>query len=238
MFLDKGFFKMTSKRLNSYNGRLDYKQIADGINCSKRNSVRLAEDARILLDAHRYASAASLAILAIEESGKSFILRSMAIADDDKEVLDLWKDFRSHTKKNVLWLMPQLFMDGARILDDYKSLFESESEHPYTLEKLKQISFYTDCLGKAHWTEPSLVIDKDLATALTQVAKMFAKATEVKEKEIELWVKHMGGVKESSLQEQKVALLNWYAEMSEFELLPKNFDFTDFTKWLGLGEEK
>ncbi len=150
---------MSAKRLDSYKGRLDHKQIADGINAARRNALRLAEDARTLLDANRYATAASLAILSIEESGKESILRRLALATSDEEVLRLWKDYRSHTKKNILWLVPQLIVDGARHLDDFRPIFESEAEHPYILDQVKQISFYTDCLGKANWSEPLVVID-------------------------------------------------------------------------------
>jgi len=54
------------KRLNSYKGRLSHRQIADGMNAANRNARRLFEDVQVLLDAQRYASAASLAILSIE----------------------------------------------------------------------------------------------------------------------------------------------------------------------------
>ncbi|MBN1085452.1 AbiV family abortive infection protein [Erwinia aphidicola] len=37
------------------------------------------------------------------------------------------------------------------------------TEHPFALDQLKQISFYTDCLGKAHWSIPDNVIDRDTA---------------------------------------------------------------------------
>jgi len=95
------FEGMSAKRLNSYKGRLDYAQIADGINAARRNALRLLEDAQILLRAERYATAASLAILSIEESGKQHILRGLALATADEELLGLWRDYRSHTKKNI-----------------------------------------------------------------------------------------------------------------------------------------
>ena len=56
-----------------------------------QNASRLAEDADALLKNDRIPSAAALAILSIEESGKVSILRQMAIAEDDKEWLQLWK---------------------------------------------------------------------------------------------------------------------------------------------------
>lgn len=225
---------MSPKRLNSYKGRLDHRQIADGMNVANRNAHRLFEDAQILLDAERYASAASLAILSIEESGKNHILRMIALATTDEELFKLWREYRTHTKKNILWLMPRLVAEGARQLDDFKALFQSDAEHPYILDHIKQIGFYTDCLGEAHWSEPNDVIDKELARMLVQTARLFLSDKEIQAKEIELWVKHMGKVKDSDLRAQKDALSNWYAEMQEVGLGFKGQKITDFMRWLGM----
>lgn len=229
---------MIKKRLDSYKGKLSNKQVADGINAARRNARHLVEDAQILLESERYPTAASLAILSIEESGKEHIIRGMATAEADNEVLQQWKDYRSHTKKNIMWLLPQLFMEGARHLDDFGPLFESVAEHPYTLEQVKQIGFYTDCLGKANWSEPTGVIDKDLAIMLVQTAKIFLKKGEITTQEIELWVKHMGPVKNGDFLQQKEALLHWYAEMHELGLVTKGEKLTDFIQWLGIDLDK
>ena len=225
---------MSKRRLDSYKGKLNPNQIAEGINVAILNAQRLAEDAQILLDACRYPTAASMAILSIEESGKTSILRQLALAETDEEASRIWKGYRSHTKKNVLWLMPQLMMKGARQLDDFRPLFEPVAEHPYILDQVKQISFYTDCLGEAHWSKPTEVVDKELATMLTQIAKIFVAKNEVTTKEIELWIKHIGRTKNGTLKEQKESLLHWYAEMQESELAPKGQDIKDILEWLGL----
>jgi len=225
---------MSKRRLNSYKGKLNPDQIAKGINVAIHNAHRLVEDAQILLNACRYPTAASVAVLSIEESGKVSVLRQLALAETDEEASRIWKDYRSHTKKNVLWLMPQLIIKGARQLDDFRPLFEPEAEHPYILDQVKQISFYTDCLGEAHWSEPTEVVDKELATMLVQIAKIFASKNEVTVKEIELWVKHIGRSKNRTLKEQKESLLHWYAEMQELELAPKEQNIEDILDWLGL----
>ena len=46
--------------------------------------------------------------------------------------------------------MLKMFSKGARRADEFGSLFEPAAEHPYILDQLKQVSIYTDCLGKAH----------------------------------------------------------------------------------------
>jgi hypothetical protein len=68
--------------MSPYRGELSPKQVADGMNAASRNAIRLLKDAEILFEAKRYPSASSLAALAIEEVGKSPILRSLAVAKD------------------------------------------------------------------------------------------------------------------------------------------------------------
>lgn len=212
---------MPGKKLNQYQGRLTPGQIADGINAAIRNAKRLADDAALVLSEGRLPSAATLAILSIEESGKVSILRGLAVAKSDKEVALCWRDYRSHTKKNVTWMFPQLVAGGARKLDDFSALFGPDSDHPYVLDHVKQIGFYSDCLGPAHWSEPTRVIGEDLAKMLVQTAHIFAKAREVSEKEIELWIKHLDPVWNVNPGWMRKALENWYTDMQECGLAPE-----------------
>jgi AbiV family abortive infection protein len=185
---------VTEKRLNQFRGALDAAGVALGINAAKANARRLLEDAKLLLEAGRYAGAASSAILAIEEAGKASILRGLILERDSKELAEGWRQYRSHTKKNVSWIMPRLVASGARKLDDMRPIFDEISDHPHLLDQVKQIAFYTDCLGEAHWSEPSQVIDSDLARSLVQTAEILAKSRDVTTREMELWVKHMAPV--------------------------------------------
>ena len=203
------------KKLDAYRGRLDASQVATGINAAIENAKRLADDASLLLEVGRFPTAASLSILSIEESGKVSILRALSVAIDEKEVLSAWKDYRSHVMKNVAWILPQLVVQGARKLDDLKPIFSKDSEHPYLLDQVKQLGFYTDCLGKAHWTLPNEVIDEKLARTLVQTAKLLAKGKQISKKEIELWMKHIGPVWKKDPAWMKQALVNWYAEMQQ-----------------------
>jgi AbiV family abortive infection protein len=223
---------MTKRKLDSYKGKLSADQIVAGINAAIENAKRLAEDALLLFEAGRFPSAASLAILSIEESGKVSILRSLALAKTDEDIADAWRDYRSHTKKNVSWLLPQLTDQGARKLDDFKPLFEQSSGHPYVLDQLKQIGFYTDCLGRAHWSMPQEVIDESLAKMLVQVAKLFARDKHVSKTEIDLWIKHIGPVWRRNPSWMKRALSNWYREMQDAGLAPAGEnEMEKFTKW-------
>jgi AbiV family abortive infection protein len=209
---------MIKKKLDSYKGRLSANQIAAGINAALQNAKRLSEDAQLLFRAGRFPSAASLAILSIEESGKVSILRSLSLAKTSDDLNDAWRDYRSHTKKNATWLLPQLAGQGARKLDDFKALFDEASDHPYVLDQLKQIAFYTDCLGKTHWSIPQDVVDKSIAKMLIQVASIFATDKQITKTEIELWIKHIGPVWKRAPSWMNQALCNWYREMQDVGL--------------------
>lgn len=226
------------RQLDSYRGQLSPEQITEGMNVARRNALRLLEDAKILLNSGRYPTALSLAILSIEESGKATILRGLAIAKGDASLKNSWKKYRTHTAKNVAWILPQLAADGAKTLDDLSPIYDRNSSHPYMLDQLKQVGFYTDCLGEAHWSEPSDVIEEDLANLMVSIARIFTVNREVKVKEIELWIKHMSITDKGTYPSQKESLMRWYAEMTELCLIPEGSTFEDFMKFVGVTLDK
>ena len=206
--------------LEPYHGKLSPEQIAEGMNAAIANARRLAEDARLLLASKRYSTAASLAILSIEEAGKVTVLRELALVRDDGELREAWRSFRTHTDKNVMWLLPQLLARGARKLDDFARITDPSSDHPQVLDAVKQLGFYTDCLGEAHWSIPADVVDENLARLLVEMSEVFAGKQEVRPREIELWIKHLQPVWKSNPAWIKGALKNWYAEMQAEGLAP------------------
>jgi AbiV family abortive infection protein len=209
------------KKLNAFRARLTPAQVAEGINAATSNAKRLAGDAATLLAANRFPSAASLAILSIEEAGKVSILREIALASTEQEASESWKNYRSHTRKNFAWILPDLAARGARRLDDLKPLVQPDAEHPYLLDQVKQLGFYTDCLGKAHWSKPIDVISKELAASLVTTANTFAHGGECTAREIELWIEHLKPVWSRDSGWMKQGIINWYAAMQREGLKPE-----------------
>lgn len=204
---------MAIKHLNPHSGRLTAESAAAGMNAALRNARRLALDARGLLQSGSFPSAASLAALSIEESGKVSILRGLVLARGDAELRASWRAYRSHTKKNGAWILPQFVAKGARHLEELRTLFDSSSDHPEVLDSIKQVGFYTDCLGRAHWSEPGDVIDGDLARALVVTAEGLALEKTISVREVELWIEHLGPVWKGPIDWMKKALENWHAAM-------------------------
>jgi hypothetical protein len=107
-----------------------------------------------------------------------------------------------------------LLPPGARKLEDFRPLFHEGAEHPYLLDMLKQIAFYTDCLGNAHWSVPSEAIDETLTQSIVQTAKLLAGSPDCTAKEMELRIEHTApafATKEATFLKQ--SLVSWYQAM-------------------------
>ncbi|MYD92909.1 MAG: AbiV family abortive infection protein [Chloroflexi bacterium] len=209
---------MPKPKLSQYRGDLDAAQIAHGMNAARRNARRLADDARALHDLTRFPTATAVSILSIEESGKLTILRGLAIAPTPEIRRQRWKDYQSHRSKNVAWIIPELYLKGARTLESLSLAADPSADHTALLDQLKQLSLYTDCLGAGNWCEPANVIDEALSHALLQIADLLAKGRPVTELEVQLWIAHMGPTYGESLERQKASLEAWYAAMTEHGL--------------------
>lgn len=199
--------------LNRYVGPLLADEIARGMNAARQNARRLASDAKILFDAGRFPTAAAIAILSIEESGKTTILRRLATARHDSEIRKSWKEYRTHRAKNPMSILPMLVSDGARHLEQLAEATNVNGEHTAEVDALKQIALYTDCFGNRHWSMPSDAIDEGLARQLVATAEVLAQEKEISVREVELWREHMTPRDGVTALEMKDALIRWHQEM-------------------------
>ncbi|WP_028574325.1 AbiV family abortive infection protein [Desulfonatronovibrio hydrogenovorans] len=217
-----------STDLKQYKGPLETSRIVAGMNAAAMNARRLANDARILVDSGGLASGASLAALAIEEAGKVSILRELALARNQEDLKDAWKRYRSHRSKNTHWILPQLAASGASNLEELRQVVDPKSDHPALLDRIKQIGFYTDCLGEAHWSIPAEVIDESLAMYLVSTAELLSPSRQFTELEVELWKKHVGPVWKGDMRWMKKALVQWGEDMVANGLMDDSEKFKRF----------
>ena len=228
-----------SNDLSQYKGELNAAEVSAGMNAAIRNAKRLYKSASILFDNGDYASAVSLAILAIEESGKTSVLRAIALTTDEKLLKDYWKEYHSHVEKTKLWnIQDYIPKDKAKVkLEDFKGMFLVDNMSSKHLDQVKQIGFYTDCLGNAHWSIPEEVINKDFAQGILQIAYIHCQINKtITLKEIELWIECLSPVWMKSLDEMKQGLLIWRAKMGEAGLVDNSDNFVDFvTTGMNLG---
>jgi AbiV family abortive infection protein len=141
-------------------------QAVKGIEVAIKNASSLLSDAQLLLENQRWQRAAALAILAIEEAAKPSHLRALLLARDEKELREEWRDYRSRSKKNVMWILTELVKKGARHLEELRPIFDERSDHGQVLDAIKQIALYSDSYGNCNWSLPENVTDDKLAQAL------------------------------------------------------------------------
>jgi AbiV family abortive infection protein len=165
-----------------YRGPLSPSQAAAGVNVAIRNSRRLMRDARLLFEAGSYPTAAAIAILAIEESGKSGIIQRILLAKSERQRKEHWSEFTNHRAKNTAWIIPNMIASGARTLDDFRGVWKNGALHAYQLEDFKLWALYTDCRNRGYWSEPEHDITQEVAAEiLTSAEKSIRTLLEVSE---------------------------------------------------------
>jgi hypothetical protein len=102
-------------------------------------------------------------------------------------------------------------------------MYSKDAEHPVILDGLKQLSFYVDSCGdNGHWSCPSEVVGEELARSLVERARVLSQRGDTTEREIELWVEHLGPAWLTS--DMKYALILWQQAMYEEGLAAKPGD--------------
>lgn len=208
--------KERPRPLKPYRGTVSPSLIAEGMNASHRNARRLLNDAEILLRAGSYASAAALAVLSIEESGKIPLLRRLITAATEKERSAIWKEFQNHRTKGAHWIVPRLVAEGATRLRDLAEAERPGAEHTAILNAVKQLGLYLDCYGDGRWSEPGDAIDSSLAEGIVETAKFLCSGSLTRKpftaREVELWQEHLGPKGDAADGDYR-NLLAWAAAM-------------------------
>lgn len=204
-----------------FKNRLDIKLAVEAINAAITNAKSLYEDAEILLNNKKYSRSISLSILSIEEAGKPSILRSIVLENDDKEIINLWKSYRRHYDKNTMWIIPDLFKEGVRKLDELKKVVDKDSNHSKILDNLKQICFYSDIFKMGKCSIPDNISDEKTARSILEIAKFSINETFNTEESLEIWVKHLKPVWKKEIFEMKLALIDCYKELEEKKIIEK-----------------
>lgn len=134
-----------------YRGPLLSVQAAAGMAAAARNAKRLADDAQFLLEAKRFATAASLPILALEEHGKSSIIRGLA-ATSEEMIADGWRAYRNHTAKKLHGAYAGFGRQGRETPGAIPQFVHqgNRRRERASYDIAKQLGFYTDCSGATH----------------------------------------------------------------------------------------
>ena len=222
------------RKLNAYLGPLTPEQAAAGIQAAIQNARSLLTDVGILLRHHRWPRSASLAVLAIEESGKVSLIRGLLLSATPHELRNEWRAYRCHTKKNVMGSFASYASENPHI-EDFRPLYAPENNAPQVLDALKQIGFYSDCLGAAHWSIPETVVDEQLARQLhvtAQALVLSGDSAMTTAPELRLWVKHMKPVWRKDMLSMKQAVITCYQEAADRGILKGTQTTEDMLRFL------
>jgi AbiV family abortive infection protein len=198
-----------------YKGPLDAQKATLGMNYSIKNANRLLKDSKRLFEINSYASALSLAVLAIEEIGKISIIREIEVASTELQLKKAWKRYRSHLSKNNEWIFNDLVNIGARKLEDFRKMFSGYSNHPIFAEHIKQLAIYTDCLNNGDWVIPEIAIDEFICKKMIEAAEAIMINREIAIEENTIWIKHFYGKDLGNIEEAKIELEKYFKEIIE-----------------------
>lgn len=212
-----------------YKGMLAPAQIAEGMNRAIDNASRLYRSARLLFDVADFPTAASLAVLAIEEAGKVSILRNMAMAVKSDDLKECWSEYRRHLEKSRMAGCLLNFHSGNVRLEDFRSEYVGDNDTSKRLDDLKQLGFYTDCIKEGVWVSPQDRITKDVAEVLIGLADVQCRGhAVVTTREIELWRECLSPVRHASYDVMQKGLVEWHRRMVEEGLRKDDEGFVKF----------
>lgn len=161
-----------------YRGRLADEELLEGARTISRNAEELLEDARLLFENGRYARAASLAILALEENFKKLMLFvHPLIREDQQGRKEFWRAWRDHKVKSSTPATAP-FLLGQ--IDEERRVQLTEALGRWA-DALKQRGLYADCYeeadektGEPRWVLPSRTVDEEEARKAIEMAATFS----------------------------------------------------------------
>ncbi|MDZ4654477.1 MAG: AbiV family abortive infection protein [Coriobacteriia bacterium] len=178
-----------------YRGWLSAEQIAEGKNACSRNARRLYDDASMLYEQNRFASAAALAILAIEETYKLTLLDQLTLCSTDEQTSKCWKEFSSHAAKGRPWdfaaSLPGELEEDELPSAEYFWSAEIGCSASTDANRMKQAAIYVDCVGEGNWVEPADEFREQTAHEVLDFACSCSSRADFSVREIELMREHL-----------------------------------------------
>jgi len=205
---------------NSYRGVVTKAGAEAGIKALRENAARLARDARLLLHAERYPSAAMLAAMALDEIARIPLLMELFLSDAAPKRERLWRRFRE-AHHDFRWDMFQPGQAKA-VADDINQ----------AISFVRTIGHSTECLGPGNWVDPMWLVHPGLAKELVATADLLCLG-EVSMRGVEIWLailqstpkdgaslraldRFHGALKADGLESEAYALENLRKNISSF----------------------
>lgn len=220
-------------KANPWRGPLTPASAAEGINAAYRNAYRLLNDALKLFMMGSFPSAASLAVLAIEECGKPDIIHRILIAKTDRARQKHWREYTTHTAKNASWIVPSLLKAAAKTLNDFRIVFDETLVHRFMLDDFKQWGLYTECRG-INWSEPASTITSEICRQIVDGAMaLLSRAKVFTAEQMQCYFKHLSPViaeiaEDADTNAVREAMKNYIVECQQRGWVSSDVDPTVF----------
>lgn len=196
-----------------YSGELTPAMAARGVQAVMANAEQLLTEAILLWNNKHFCRAVVLAILAIEEAGKSQVLLHILCSKTDGARRKLWKEFRTHTSKTGIAAVAHIQATTAATLD---AALIDWNDVPKMFEDWKQSALYADAFGKGYWRIPEEQVPLEKAQWVVATAQrvITSKGMNVyaNEKYLELWKKHACIAQEKDKVEWALAMIKLQEE--------------------------
>jgi AbiV family abortive infection protein len=150
-------------------------QAQAGLHALQASAKRLIRDAKLLFNARRHTTAATLATMALQELARfQYIFEAAMIVEED-EMRELWHRFRSRSHT-----FPWEHFDHR----DTEVIGQATDQ---LMNFVQTIGTGAEYLGAGLWTNPDTLIDRALADSLIKVAEEISKLP-IHPRAIEIWL--------------------------------------------------
>ncbi len=177
-----------------YAGKLTPAMAARGVQAAMANGTQLLTEAVLLMNNGHHCRAMVLAVLGIEEVGKTQVILHILCAKDDAERKKFWKQFRTHTSKTSVAAVPSLLSEGIRTWATFDKAYGAVETLPFVLEEWKQAALYCEAISGGQWVIPEQHVPLDKAQWVLRTGLQMVNSTSMEVycevRYMELWQKH------------------------------------------------
>lgn len=220
-----------------YKGPLDTESAVKGMQTAAIAAHDLHAAAKLLLGNGCFAQSSVLALLAIEETEKIYIIREIFLARPPAEVAKRWREYRAHKAKLTAFMGAELtflaHQKAGRVdRKTVQSLQKDIQQGRKVLDFTKQTLLYSDCLEQVKegkrtgpkWSLPRARASREQATKLLEKAD-YAIGGSVRQiespEELEIWKKYTPELNSNNPGRVKSALARMSEEFKKRNIQPK-----------------
>ncbi len=161
-----------------FTGRISPADAARGARVTQADALRLIEDAKLLLQAARFPTAAMVAVMALDEMSRVFQVLTLSTIDGSEQLVAAWKEFRGD-RRTFPWSMiqPVEGEDSARPMGD--------PELAGMLSFIRKLGSRADFIQPGLWVDPAELVSAELAASI--VASVESICVAIEPDSLELW---------------------------------------------------